>query len=98
MGGSWKGEALPGVAANLGGLAYIGAAQGRRDEALAMVVEADDIAEASGAHGVATPEVILADQELLVVSVLRPRPRSESFWASPRQRCQGDAEADKDPA
>ncbi|WP_246157909.1 fructosamine kinase family protein [Catellatospora sichuanensis] len=28
----------------------------------------------------ATPEVILANRELLVLSVLRPRPRSETFW------------------
>jgi tetratricopeptide (TPR) repeat protein len=43
---------LPGVAANLVGLAYIAAAQSRRDEALALVEEADAIAEASGAQGI----------------------------------------------
>lgn len=43
---------LPGVAANLVGLAHIAAGQGRRNEALALVDEAGTIAEASGAHGV----------------------------------------------
>jgi tetratricopeptide (TPR) repeat protein len=42
----------PGVAANMVGLAYIAAAQGRRDEAAEMVAEAGRIAEANGAHGV----------------------------------------------
>jgi tetratricopeptide (TPR) repeat protein len=41
---------LPGVAANLVGLAYIAAGQGRRDEALALVEEADAIAAACGAR------------------------------------------------
>jgi tetratricopeptide (TPR) repeat protein len=43
---------LPGVAANLVGLIYIAAAQGRRDDALALVEEAGAIAEASGALGI----------------------------------------------
>jgi tetratricopeptide (TPR) repeat protein len=43
---------LPGVAANLVGLTYIAAAQGRRDDALALIEEAAAIAEATGAHGV----------------------------------------------
>jgi tetratricopeptide (TPR) repeat protein len=43
---------LPGVAANLVGLTYIAAAQGRRDDALALIGEAAAIAEATGAHGV----------------------------------------------
>ncbi|NJC72097.1 tetratricopeptide repeat protein [Planosporangium thailandense] len=43
---------LPGVAANLVGLAYISAGAGRRDEALALLQEADTIAEASGARRV----------------------------------------------
>jgi fructosamine-3-kinase len=43
------------------------------------------VAEAEGLsalrdHGLATPEVILANRELLVLSVLRPRPRDEAFW------------------
>jgi tetratricopeptide (TPR) repeat protein len=41
---------LPGVAANLVGLIYIAAAEGRRDDALAMVEEAGALAEASGAR------------------------------------------------
>ncbi|HEX6528061.1 MAG TPA: tetratricopeptide repeat protein [Streptosporangiaceae bacterium] len=41
---------LPGAAANLVGLAYIAAAQQRRDDALALLDEASAIAEASNAH------------------------------------------------
>ena len=41
---------MPGVAANLIGLAYIAAAQDRRDDALAILTEAGDLARASGAH------------------------------------------------
>ncbi len=43
-------------------------------------------AEAEGLHalrtvgGVMTPEVLLASRDLLVLSVLRPRPSSEAFW------------------
>jgi tetratricopeptide (TPR) repeat protein len=44
---------LAGVAANLVGLAYIALAQGRNDEAVAIVAEAGDLATASGAHGIA---------------------------------------------
>ncbi len=42
---------LPGVAANLVGLAHIAAGEGRRDKALALINEAAAIAEASGARG-----------------------------------------------
>jgi tetratricopeptide (TPR) repeat protein len=45
--------ALPGVAANLVGLAYIAAAQDRRVDALAHLDEAQAIAQAHGAHAVA---------------------------------------------
>lgn len=45
-----------------------------------FVVEADGLAALRDLGGVATPEVILADRELLVLSVLRPRPRSGTFW------------------
>ncbi len=44
---------LPGVAANLVGLSYIVAAQGRRDEAMTAAAEASRIAEATGAHAIA---------------------------------------------
>jgi tetratricopeptide (TPR) repeat protein len=43
---------LPGVAANLIGLAYITAAEGHRDQALEMLDEAGEIAETTGAQGV----------------------------------------------
>ncbi len=32
------------------------------------------------AGGVATPDVVLADRDLLVLSALRPRPDTEAFW------------------
>ncbi|MEU6787452.1 hypothetical protein ABZ912_50395 [Nonomuraea angiospora] len=44
--------ALPGVAANMVGLAYIAAAQDRRADALATLDEAHAIAQAHGAHAV----------------------------------------------
>jgi tetratricopeptide (TPR) repeat protein len=43
---------MPGVAANLVGLAYIAAADGRRSEALALIEEAGSIETASGADGI----------------------------------------------
>ncbi len=43
---------LPGVAANLVGLAYIAAGQARRDEALSLLAEAGAVAESSGADGI----------------------------------------------
>lgn len=43
---------LPGVAANLVGLAHVAAGEGRRDQALTLVEEAGAIAEASGARGI----------------------------------------------
>jgi tetratricopeptide (TPR) repeat protein len=43
---------LPGVAANLIGLAYIAAAQGRADEAIAIAEKADRIAVACNAHAI----------------------------------------------
>ncbi|MFF5179724.1 fructosamine kinase family protein [Micromonospora sp. NPDC000316] len=45
-----------------------------------FVVEADGLAALRERGGVATPEVILADRDLLVLSLLRPRPPSEHFW------------------
>lgn len=45
-----------------------------------FAAEAEGLAALRDLGGVATPEVILADRELLVLSVLRPRPRSETFW------------------
>jgi tetratricopeptide (TPR) repeat protein len=43
---------LPGVAANLVGLTHIATAQGRHDDARALIEEARAIAEANGAHGI----------------------------------------------
>ncbi|MFB9247874.1 tetratricopeptide repeat protein [Sphaerisporangium melleum] len=43
---------LPGVAANLVGLAYLASGQDRRRDAVALIEEAGAIAEAAGAHGI----------------------------------------------
>ena len=45
-----------------------------------FAAEADGLTALRELGGVATPEVIRAGRELLVLSVLRPRPRDESFW------------------
>ncbi|WP_433131313.1 fructosamine kinase family protein [Micromonospora sp. CA-240977] len=42
--------------------------------------EAEGLAALREIGGVPTPEVLLADRGLLVLSVLRPRPHSEVFW------------------
>jgi hypothetical protein len=44
--------AMPGVAANMVGLAYIAAAQNRRPDALATLDEANVIARTHGAHAI----------------------------------------------
>ena len=45
-----------------------------------FVAEAEGLAALRDLGGMSTPEVILADRDLLVLSVLRPRPPSETFW------------------
>ena len=45
-----------------------------------FVTEAEGLAALRELGGVATPEVILADRDLLVLSVLRPGPHGEAFW------------------
>jgi len=45
-----------------------------------FAAEAEGLAALRELGGVATPEVVLVDRELLVLSVLRPRPHSEAFW------------------
>ncbi len=75
-----------------GGLAAV-AGVARRSDGTSVFVKAfteapsDDAfpAEAEGlatlrAHGVATPDVVLASPELLVLEVLRPRPADAAFW------------------
>jgi fructosamine-3-kinase len=42
--------------------------------------EAEGLAAVRELGGMPTPEVILANRELLVLSMLAPRPRSEDFW------------------
>ncbi|MEV0136133.1 fructosamine kinase family protein [Dactylosporangium sp. NPDC050688] len=76
-----------------GGLAALAGIATRRDAPPVFVKAfddppADDVfdAEVEGLTalrdlgGVATPEVVLANRELLVLSVLRPRPSTEAFW------------------
>ncbi|BEL06480.1 hypothetical protein Q0Z83_046710 [Actinoplanes sichuanensis] len=45
-----------------------------------FAAEAEGLAALRELGGVPTPEVILADQELLVLSLLEPRPADEDFW------------------
>ncbi|KKJ99892.1 fructosamine kinase family protein [Micromonospora sp. HK10] len=45
-----------------------------------FVAEAEGLAALRELGGLSTPEVILADRDLLVLSVLRPRPPRETFW------------------
>ncbi|NEY35593.1 phosphotransferase [Streptomyces sp. PRKS01-65] len=76
-----------------GGLAATAGLARRRDGTSVFVKAfdeppSDDVfaAEAEGltvlreAGGAATPEVVLADRDLLVLSVLRPRPGTPAFW------------------
>ncbi|MFD7704514.1 fructosamine kinase family protein [Streptomyces caelestis] len=46
----------------------------------AFAAEAEGLTVLRETGGVATPDVLLADRDLLVLSVLRPRPRTEAFW------------------
>ncbi|MFE7168733.1 fructosamine kinase family protein [Streptomyces sp. NPDC057616] len=46
----------------------------------AFAAEAEGLTVLREAGGIATPEVILADRNLLVLSRLRPRPATEPFW------------------
>ncbi|MDG4808159.1 fructosamine kinase family protein [Micromonospora sp. WMMD1120] len=45
-----------------------------------FAAEADGLAALRERGGVATPDVLLANREVLVLSVLRPRPTGETFW------------------
>jgi fructosamine-3-kinase len=46
----------------------------------AFVTEAEGLTALRELGGIATPEVIVADEEVLVLSALQPRPASEAFW------------------
>jgi fructosamine-3-kinase len=46
----------------------------------AFIAEAEGLAALRELGGLATPEVIVANHELLVLSLLQPRPPSEAFW------------------
>jgi fructosamine-3-kinase len=76
-----------------GGLAALAGMATRRDgppvfvEAFAdppdddvFTAEAEGLGALREIGGMATPDVIVANQELLVLSVLHARPRSETFW------------------
>jgi fructosamine-3-kinase len=45
-----------------------------------FVAEAEGLRALRESGAMAIPDVILANRELLVLSILRPRPRSETFW------------------
>ncbi|MET8264699.1 fructosamine kinase family protein [Micromonospora arida] len=76
-----------------GGLAAVAGIATRRDAPPVFVkafadppdddvfaAEAEGLAALRELGGVATPEVILADRDVLVLSVLNERPRNEAFW------------------
>lgn len=46
----------------------------------AFRLEAAGLDALRGQGGLATPDVVLADERVLVLSMLAPRPRTESFW------------------
>lgn len=46
----------------------------------AFIAEAEGLAALREIGGMATPEVIVANHEVLVLSLLQPRPRDEAFW------------------
>jgi fructosamine-3-kinase len=46
----------------------------------AFIAEAEGLTALRELGGQTTPEVIVANPELLVLSLLQPRPRSEAFW------------------
>lgn len=46
----------------------------------AFLTEAEGLAALGELGGLATPQVLLADRDLLVLSVLDPRPATEAFW------------------
>lgn len=46
----------------------------------AFAAEAEGLTVLREAGGIATPEIILADRDVLVLSVLQPRPGTEAFW------------------
>lgn len=46
----------------------------------AFAAEAEGLTVLREAGGVATPDIVLADRDLLVLSVLRPRPDTAAFW------------------
>ena len=46
----------------------------------AFAAEAEGLTVLCEAGGVATPEIILVDRDLLVLSVLQPQPGTETFW------------------
>ncbi|MEW9555134.1 fructosamine kinase family protein [Nonomuraea sp. NPDC050783] len=45
-----------------------------------FATEAEGLTALREAGGIATPDVILADRDLLVLSILHPRPATEAFW------------------
>ncbi|GAB1333050.1 fructosamine kinase family protein [Streptomyces sennicomposti] len=46
----------------------------------AFAAEAEGLTVLREAGGVVTPDIVLADRDVLVLSVLRPRPRTTAFW------------------
>lgn len=82
-------EAVSGGLAALAGIAVRegappvfvkGFAEGPGGDGDAFAAEAEGLAALRELGGVATPDVVVANHEVLVLSILRPRPRGEAFW------------------
>lgn len=82
-------EAVSGGLAALAGIAVRegappvfvkGFAEGPGGDGDAFAAEAEGLAALRELGGVATPDVVAANHEVLVLSLLRPRPRGEGFW------------------
>lgn len=62
------------------GTAVFAKAFGEPPSGVAFAAEAEGLTVLRETGGVATPDIILADRDLLVLSVLQPRPGTEAFW------------------
>lgn len=72
--------ATAGVARRGDGSSVFAKAFGEPPSDGAFATEAEGLTVLREAGGVATPDVVLAGRDLLVLSLLEPRPRTEAFW------------------
>jgi hypothetical protein len=72
--------ATAGLARRVDGTSVFVKAFGEPPSDDAFAAEAEGLTVLREAGGIATPEIILADRDLLVLSVLQPRPGTEAVW------------------